>query len=139
MSKGRWPILVWLVSFIGPLEMGVDEDSFLFVIQGVSIIISTDNTAKFLGILHMVGAYPAQQLAIWTNCEDAIEDKAPADDGPMHDEVHLLIHDDSAPPYNSSKVIKQVDFRAFHHMLNLIASHNIDPRKEKANFDIEQA
>ncbi|XP_041014764.1 cell wall protein DAN4-like isoform X2 [Juglans microcarpa x Juglans regia] len=120
-------------------QMEANEESFTFTIREVSITISADIISNFLGIPREIGAYPAQQSAAGTDVRDAIEDEALADDGPTDDEICQLMHDDSAPPYDGSKVIRQVDCIAFFRMLNLIVSYNIDPRKHKTDFGIERA
>lgn len=65
-------------------------------------------------------------LAIGTNFEDDIKDDAQAYNGLGGDVVRRLMLDDSTPPYDGSKVIKQVNCRALFCMLNFIVSHNID-------------
>ena len=84
---------------------------------------------------------PAAPSMLATNVEpdatsDGSEDEDLPDDGLTNDQVHQLVRDPLAPPYDGSKLIRQANCIAFCRMLNLIVGYNIDLKKHKTDFGI---
>lgn len=106
---------------------------------GVTITLSTDKIVEILHISSELGAYPALLLVQQDDgTEDLVEQIVP-EDKIFDEEACRLMVEDIALPYHGSEAIRQVDYTAFFRMLVLVVTNNIDPRKDKMDFDIDRA